>query len=402
MYITYDYFNVIDRFFLCEDRMSSFLKVLSLSDDDAITDRDVDIPEQKSKDEKSLTDIDTEVDALESQFQKMSSLTTYTDIVSQTGLTPALTDLGLRMQYFSSTAISLESVSQETLYAVTEGLIADATNKMKDWCARALSTLSKTMNAVKVKLGYNVHAVDDTSLQAQARLAENSSTLTDKIKAHPYATVAICLTAVASVAALIPLFASAIPAAAAGGEGAAAAASGGAAFSRLIAGVKAIKWPFGSFNLTAVGTHVSLKYEAAKNFMTALRTAPVGTIKDLGWTQSAIKTVTAQANKIATTFPRLSGMVVNQYKKELAYVTKNLTTPGFFKKIKGAAKVGFRASVYFPFITLGWSVVKAVFALIKEVVFGTVRIIKHAVTAIAGRGAKIKEETPAPTEGVVA
>lgn len=384
-----------------EEYMSNFLRVLSGVDTVvAVQGSNADIPPQKDKDEKTLPEIDKELDSLESQLNQLVSLSAYTDTINHIGMTPAIKDLGLRLHYLSSTVASVETFSDDQVCAVVENLAADAMEKMKEWCADALATLNKTTNAVKVKLGYNIHTVDDTSLQAQARLTENSTTLTDKIKAHPYATVALCLAAVAAVAALVPVFAGAIPAAAAvGGEGATAAVTNGATFSRLIAGVKAIKWPFGTFDLTTAGSHISLKYTATKKFMTALRTAPVGTIKDLGWTQATVKTVTTQVNKLATTFPRLSNMVVTQYRKELDYATKNLTTPGFFKKIKGAAKVGFRASVYLPFVTMGWSIIKAVFTLIKEVVFGTVRIIKHAVTAIAGRGAKVQDTESASKEG---
>lgn len=344
-----------------------------------------DIPKQTDEDSTTLPDMDKDIKDATEDLADINNRVLFAESLEKHKSNPAaLIDIGCRQAYFTSTVSSTESIGSDDITVSVENIIAEAGEQIKEWIAKALATVKKSIYAVKAKLGFAAHGVSETGEVAVTRVADQS-TLMDKIKAHPYATVAACVAACVALAAIIPMFSAAIPTAM-------SEEAGTVGLARLVQAVKAIKWPFGSFSLNTAKDGISVAFTATKNTFTAMRTAPIDTIKNLGWTQSLIKTVMSQASKVAGTFPKLSELVVSQFKKEVDLVSSISKQPTFWKKIKTTGKAAFHITTYLPFIKMGWSVVAAVFGLIKDIVLGTFRIIKHSFNALAGRGVKVDQD----------
>lgn len=350
-----------------------------------------DIPKQTDEDETTLPDVDKEVKSVTESLQDISQRVLFAESLEKHKTNPtALIYLGRKQSYFTSTVSSTESMSTAEISYSVENIITDAAEQIKEWIGKALATVKKSILAVKAKLGFAAHGVSETGEVAIAR-AGDQSTLMDKVKAHPYVTVAACVAACVALAAIVPMFAGVIPTTM-------SEEAGAAGLARLAQAVKSIKWPFGSFSLKTAKDGISVAYTATKNTFTAMRTAPIETVKNLGWTQSLIKTVTSQAAKVAKTFPKLSELVVSQFKKEVDLVASISKQPTFLKKLKTTGAAAFRITTYLPFVKMGWSVVAAVFGLIKDIVLGTFRIIKHTFNALAGRGKKVDQDAESTTD----
>lgn len=368
------------------------------SDDDQekpVTGNNQDIPSQKDPDNKTIDEVDKEIDASTEDLDRQMRRAVFFEVLSERRNSAALISLGVKEGYLTSSSLCMEAADGQVEPAKqaanpedTEADEEKAAGGIKEWIAKAFSTLTKTMVVLKSKIFHSSQDIQQMAPKASMQVTEDSTGKDEKksfIKAHPYVTVAACVAAAAAVMAIIPMFTAAIPVAMTEEAAAASAAASTGTISRLIAAVKNIKWPFGNFSLSYVGKHFKLSYTATKNFVTSLRKAPIKTVKELGWTKSAVGFVTNQAKKFSSAFPRLSEMMASQYRSEVDMVKRAISTPGFFKKPIKIAGAVFRLSTYLPFVAMGWSIVKCVFSLIKEVVFGTYRIIKHTFNAITGR-----------------
>ena len=76
--------------------------------------------------------------------------------------------------------------------------------------------------------------------------------------------------------------------------------------------------------------------------------------------------------------------------KEISTLWKNK------QHLKFAGNIGWKAFLYVPFITLGWQIIKAVFGLIKAVIWGTFSLVTHTFKALFGSSSS--DTTQPPTE----
>lgn len=383
-----------------------------------------DIEPPLPEDNKDLQEIENEITTVEQEAVGLEQFVQFTESYLANGDDVALTAFGIKMGYLNGTAMQvygLESINPESITYAQESLMTAVKDKVGKWIANIGPTLLATGKAIWGFVSRQISKI--------TQLAGNAAKgIKNTVKAHPFATVAATVATCVGLGAIAPAMLRSAPALmgtvgrmgmSEAGTTAAKAATGAAAktaaktaasaaaktatktgsiaaqaagtASKLNTIVSAIKWPFGAFKvvMNGAGTGFKLVKTAAKAVVPTRAAASA-----LGWTSSAVTGLVGKLiGGLRTVIPNLTDLAVKQYQSEVALIKSHWAGGNYFKL---AGNIGMNAMAIMPFFGIIWSVIKALFALVKEIVWGTCRIVIHTLQAITGHGDS--DNTPAPAE----
>ena len=259
----------------------------------------------------------------------------------------------------------------------TQMALESLTDKIKDsiakWSAKILAFATSMSEKTTSILSSLWIKITDKSKALTDKAWDTASVAGKQIKAHPFKTIAAVVAAAAAVAAIVALIASGMP-------GSYANESALKSFTYKVQDmISKIQWPFGKFAVKVAedGSKIVCHMDGTKALVKY-----TGTVAEAGWTQTAVKAVMSQLNKVWSTLKtgiKAGGMkVFNSVKKidsiggDMGSVVGGRVTNKTGSKIVGWAT---NKAIEKAYITFLWSMLGVMYVLIRTVVIAAFRMV---------------------------
>ena len=345
--------------------------------------KDIDPP--LPDDNTDLVEIEKDIDESQEDIHAIESVYAFGLSYSAHPMDPCLNFYGVKTGYLATSAMALygmEALSEDTVQMAQEGLVDTLKSKIGGWISKIGPTL---VNTGKVIWNFVTRQINKIT----SMVGEGFTKVKSTVRAHPFATVLTTVTACLGLGAVVPTMMRSIPGimgtvgrlgAGAAAEAPNAATTAASVGGRLNGMVSRIKWPWGKLSIKTKGTNIGL--DVADKVDMAAKSSKSSAV--LGWTKDSMIAIKDKLMGVKAFAPNLTKMAQDQFTKEVTDV-KSLWSNKKYLHLVGS--LGLKAMVYIPFLKLGWEVIKAAFNLIKEILWGTFRIVAHTFAALTGQSA---------------
>jgi hypothetical protein len=256
-------------------------------------------------DNMTMTEIDMELDQFEAGEQQLEQLSEQVRMLSESaiaiesfGNNPTAMAIMQTTGLLDSTALqsmALESVNFTAGHEPESQMALEAIgDKIKDtataWAAKVVSVVKTGTEKLLTLLEKMWTGVSGAASKLASGTWNAAKAATAKVKAHPYATAAACVAAVAVVGGIVAMVATGTPA-----PGAKIDVMK-AFMKKVAASFSAVKWPFGKVGASVSENGMKLIPQMGGQ-AGVFNVADTKTIKELGWSQSAVKALLGQLNR---------------------------------------------------------------------------------------------------------
>ena len=358
-----------------------------------------DIPPQVPDDLIDLNEAEKKIVDAQESLEAMSQEYYYADLLEKNPQDKGLLSYGMLKGYLRTTT-AMETFSIEAavdaagtvVKDATDGLFAALKEKLGGWISKIGPTLSATGKAI-------TEFITKQWDKVAGLVTRIGGSIKTTVVAHPFATLLGTVGACVGLGAVAPALMRFAPGvlAAGGRVQVASAAESATVASReasTVAGrmntiVSKLASPFKKFSFKATEGNISLQAVAGSTPVKAVS----GDAAKLGWTKQSIAALMGKLGQVKEFAPKLSKMAADLYHAEVSEISALWKSK---RHLKLAGSLGWKSFLYLPFIKLGWEIIKAVFHLIKTVIWGTFSMVTKTFKALTGQGS---DTTKTPIEG---
>lgn len=339
------------------------------------------IPDLECSVVQDLKDLDAQARTLDNLETQLYRLQDVSSVISSYGLTASGVELlkstslmtTTALESLGITALAANDQADATKAIALEALAEDARAKAAEWSAKVVAAMVNGAKAIMTTLDPLFTKVTEMVKTLGEKTWDGAKFVGSAIKAHPYKTILIALTAAIAVVGIMSFVGT--------GFSATAMTNGALTTSveKLTQLYRGIKWPFGKIKTTV--TQGGLAVKATIENTAATASSMVDADK-AGWTTSTIKAVSSQTKTLYTLFTTAMKPVWENVIKPTEKVVSGVA---FMPKIAGEqvfSKTGARSarwateyvlsSLYYPILR---TVVTNVYTFVRDIVVKTVEMI---------------------------
>ena len=287
----------------------------------------------------------------------------------------------------SLNALAIESFKKGVPDDLESEMALEAiTDKIKEtmvkWSTKILSFVKSMGDKVTGILSSMYTKISEKTTLLTKKVWDKAADTKQFVKAHPFKTVVVVLAAAAAVVAIAALVASGMP-------GAYANESALKSFVYKIQDmIGKIKWPFGKFatEVSKDGTRIICHVEKITDKSRLLG----GTAAELGWTQTAVKSIASKLNQVWTglkgVMSSTGNAVFSVLKKvddvggDIGDVASKVATDKTKSKLAGWASKEVVKKLYTSAL---WSVLGVLYMLLRTIVIRAFQIVSEAFNALS-------------------
>jgi hypothetical protein len=359
--------------------------------------------DQSIREDYAYDDDDTEMEAAFAEIDhlenRLHQLVVSTNVVERFGVDPlTLTVLknhdllsGTAMEALDPNSFGFESKDSAETQLALEGLIANINDTAGRWSAKIVATTRTMIDKVGALITPLWDKVSSVGKRAVVALGDAATAGARTVRAHPFATVAVLVTAAVSVIGIIAYVTGGIP----------FSVPGLATVTNFVSKVEGmiakIKLPFGKITTTVTrqGTKLGI---AISDFAVKAQSS---TVEALGWTRAGVNLLLGKLSSVAsslkTGFSALGTKVIDGVKKIDAVGGDMGAVVGAKLKAKSGSNIlswATKKSIEKAYDTMLWSVVFGMLGLIKKVVNKAFLTTTQSLQALAS-GHQDPEPQPA-------